>query len=141
MARGFEPEPMDELNVVPIIDVNLVLLAILIILASHGAKLLPMALPKAEKTQYVESATAVPLRVGEDGTYRLGDSAGLTTEAVASRLALLPEGTTVWLQMDPKARYARLVPIVDELVARPALRLAFASTPESAPAAPAAAPH
>ena len=141
MARWFEPEQMEELNVVPIIDVNLVLLVILIIMASHAAKLLPMALPRAEKTQYVESAQAVPLRVAADGTYSLGDSVGLTKDGVAQRLPSLPEGSTLWLQLDRKARYDSLVQVLDGLMARPSLRLAFASTPESGTAAKAAAPN
>jgi biopolymer transport protein ExbD len=133
--------PLEEPDVTPLINVNLVILVMVLAIASHAARLLPLALPKAPggRTEFVNAADAVPLHVQAANAYRLGDGAELAADALPAELGKLPEGTTVLVTMDPDAPYGALVLAIDHMLARPSLRVAFgqAANAARATAAPA----
>ena len=118
---------LEEPDITPLINVNLVILVMVMVLASHAAKLLPLALPKSrdEKTTLVEVSKAVVLRVEKDNTYQLGGRKAASAEELGKQVNGLADGSIVLVSMDPKARYASLVSVLDHLFARPTLQVAF----------------
>jgi len=125
------PEP----DVTPLINVNLVILVMTLLIASHAAKLLPMSLPKAERTELIQTSEAAELDVAADGSYRLDGTGPFDGDGLAAALGQIEDGRVVLVTMAPKARYEALVAAVDRVVARPTLKVTFAS-----PALPAQAP-
>ncbi|HUT35183.1 MAG TPA: biopolymer transporter ExbD [Planctomycetota bacterium] len=118
---------LEEPDVTPLINVNLVILVMTLLIASHAARLLPLVLPKAQgaRTALVGTEEAVVLRVEAGTTYRLGERASLSAEALPGEIARLPDGTVVLVSMDPKAPYGSLVRAVDCLLARRTVQVAF----------------
>jgi biopolymer transport protein ExbD len=122
-----ELEDINEPDVTPLINVNLVILVMVLAIASHAARLLPLALPKAEATTYKEMKDARVLQVEEGGTYRLDDRSGLSKDALGQALTELPDGSIVLVSMEPKATYERLIWVLDRMMdpGGPDLQVAF----------------
>ena len=59
-------EQQEEPNVVPLIDVSLVILVMALVISSVVGRLLPLELPKAARTQLVTAQETVGLVVGRD---------------------------------------------------------------------------
>ena len=116
---------LEEPDVTPQININLVLMVFTLILATFGAKLLPMIVPKAEKTEYVEAVEAVAVTIAADRSYAIGDETGLSREAIGERIREIEDGKIVLVKMAPDAKYDSLVWVVDRLMERPSLRVAF----------------
>ncbi len=66
-GAGGEGEPIAEMNVIPFIDICLVLLIIVLVTATFSTQLLDFESPGAARTDYVEAAGAVTVDVGPDG--------------------------------------------------------------------------
>jgi biopolymer transport protein ExbD len=123
-----EMSQIEEPDVTPLINVNLVILVMVLAIAAHAARLLPMAIEKAaenEGTRYVDMTEALVLTVEEDGRYVLEGGEAFGPDKLPATVAGLPSGKVVLISMHPKANYAALVKVVDELVERPGLRVAF----------------
>jgi len=60
------------LNVIPFIDICLVLLIIVLVTASFTVALIGFDLPQGVKTEYVEAKSAVTVDVGSDGRCTIG---------------------------------------------------------------------
>lgn len=119
-------KPMEEPDVTPLINVNLVLLVMTLAIASHAARLLPLAVPKAtDRTTFIGMDEAVVLAIGQDNKYTLLDAAGLDADQLAKEIGLLPKQSIVLVSPHPKAKYEALVQAVDRLIARTDLRIAF----------------
>jgi len=71
-----DTEELEEPDVTPLINVNLVILVMVLAMAAHSARLLPLAMPKAPKTEFVDMAEATQLRV--EDLYAVGGKSGLT---------------------------------------------------------------
>ena len=133
-----ESDQLEEPDVTPLINVNLVILVMVLAIASHAAKLLPLKMPKAEKTEFVEMSQALHLRVAESGGYELGDQTGLDAESVGAAIEALDEGQIVLISMDRKAKYDALVKVLDHMMSKPYLQVAFGQPPSAK--SPAGAP-
>jgi len=117
---------MEEPDVTPLINVNLVILVMVLAIASHAARLLPLAVPKTDKeTKFVAMDKAVLLRVNTDDRYSLQGGAPLNAEELGEELEDLPEGSILLVSPHPKAKYGALVKAVDHLLARRGLQVAF----------------
>ncbi len=117
---------MEEPDVTPLINVNLVILVMVLAIASHAASLLPMAVPKAkDKTTFIEMQDAVLLTVAQDGKYTLQNRAIPDAEQLAAAIKELPGDSVILVSPHPQAKYEALMKAVDELVSRPGLRVAF----------------
>jgi len=125
---------LEEPDVTPLINVNLVILVMTLLISAHAARLLPLVLPKAPgaKTTLLGIEEAVPLKVGLGDAYQLGKEQGLSPDELAAEVQRLPDGAIVLVSADPKAPYASLVRAVDCLLARGTLQVAFG---EAAPPA------
>jgi len=139
-------ENLEEPDVTPLINVNLVILVMILAIASHAARLLPLEMPKAEQTEFLEMSDAVLLRVQTDKAYQLQGSP-LTREALPGAIDALEADSVVLIAMDSKAPYDSLIWAVDSIMTRPDLQVAFgqppppaaATTATTAPAPPAPA--
>ena len=130
---------LEEPDVTPLINVNLVILVMTLAIASHAAKLLPLAVPKAkDNTTYIGMDEAVVLTVSEKGRYSLAGGSELDAEALGAAVKELPADSIVLVSAHPKAKYGSLVSAVDHLIERPGLRVAFGHPPAAAAKTPAA---
>jgi len=124
MTEGSTDEP----DITPLININLMLLVMVLIMASHAARLLPLDLPFAEKTTAVNADQAVSLHIANDGSFRLGADAGLSRDALVHKIRQLEDGATVLVNMDAKAQYAQFVWVLDRLTDKRTVRIAFGAT-------------
>ena len=129
-------QQLEEPDVTPLINVNLVMLVMTLLMASHAARLLPLVLPKAQgaKTTLLAAEKAVPLNVGLGDAYQLGEKAKLSPEELRAEIQRLPDGAIVLVSMEPKAPYGSLVRAVDCLLARGTLQVAFGQAGSAPPA-------
>src|SRR5262245_3111991 len=65
-------EPIAEMNVIPFIDICLVLLIIVLVTATFSTQLLDFDHPQAAKTEFVEARTGVAVDVAPDGACSVG---------------------------------------------------------------------
>jgi len=114
---------MDQINVIPFIDVMLVLLAIVLTTATFIVEgRLPIRLPVAD-SQPAPAETG-PIEIAIDAEGRLfwsGEGLGAGSMALASlepRLALLGQNTSIVLRVDAQARFEAFVGVVDLLKAK-----------------------
>ena len=109
---------MDTINVIPFIDIMLVLLAIVLTTATFIVEgRLDIRLPKAAVQARPESLERVEIGVGREGELYL-DAAPVELEPLAVRLSALDPQTAIVLRVDAQARFERFVAVVDLLKAR-----------------------
>ena len=129
--------PMAEINMIPLIDVMLVLLVIFIITAPLLTHSVKIDLPRATSTPNLTKPDNIQLGIKEEGTVYWNGEA-LDTQALSERMAAAgkvnpqPE---VHIRADANARY-QIVAEVMAAAARSGLtRIGFVSDPSEAPAA------
>jgi biopolymer transport protein ExbD len=132
-------EQQEEPNVVPLIDISLVVLVMALVISSVAGKLLTMDLPKAPKTQFVQADQTTHLMVMPDGAYQVNHGAKLNKADLAEAVESLQEGTIVLIETEAGAKYEQVVGAIDTIMGRPGLKFALgrighASTPAKAPA-------
>jgi biopolymer transport protein ExbD len=109
---------MDTINVIPFIDIMLVLLAIVLTTATFLVEgRLDIRLPKATAAPKPDVTERVEIAIGRDGEYYL-DAAPVEAEPLAQRLSALGPETAIVLRVDAQARFERFVAVVDLLKAR-----------------------
>lgn len=117
MTRRHRRKRMGEINVVPYIDVMLVLLVIFMITAPMLTQGVKVELPRAE-AQPIDSKTTLPLVVTVDGAgaYHIEHGTGITRDLDDRRLATrvaavlkLAPGTPVYVKGDQNVNYGRVV--------------------------------
>jgi biopolymer transport protein ExbD len=126
-------EKQEEPNVVPLIDVSLVILVMALVISSVVGRLLPLELPKAARTQLVAAQETAGLVVSRDGTARLGGGTGMAPAELSAALTGVKEGTILLVAAEPGTRYESMVAVIDAVRARAGLKLAFAPGPPAAP--------
>lgn len=114
----------DQINVIPFIDIMLVLLAIVLTTASfivHGG--LEINVPAAEQ-QAPAQDTGLEIAIDrEHNLYIDGEAANL--EALRGRLARTAHDTPITLRVDSDARFERFVQVVDLLKAHDLKRVSI----------------
>jgi biopolymer transport protein ExbD len=118
-------EQQEEPNVVPLIDISLVVLVMALVISSVAGKLLTMDVPKAQKTQFVQADQTTHLTVTADGSYVLTGGPKLDKEILALAVEALPEGTIVLIETDGGVKYEQVVGAIDTITARPGLKFAL----------------
>ena len=109
---------MDTINVIPFIDIMLVLLAIVLTTATFIVEgRLNIRLPRAEAQARAEPMDRVEIGVGREGEFYL-DAAPVELAPLADRLSALDPQTAIVLRVDAQARFERFVTVVDLLKAR-----------------------
>ena len=116
-----EMHRFDAINVIPLIDVILVLLAIVLTTASFIVKdNLKIELPETVSTQnYVPPADQIPIRFDIDKDNQLYlDQQPQTLQFAEQFLATLTKEQTIIIQVDKKAEFGSFVSLIDALKAQ-----------------------
>ncbi|MBK5966156.1 energy transducer TonB [Thiocystis minor] len=114
---------MDQINVIPFIDIMLVLLAIVLTTATFIREgRLEIRLPESASQTGAQVPTAVEIAIDAEGGLFI-DAAPLPIEAMGARLATLDRATPIILRVDAATRFDRFVAVVDQLKARQLDRL------------------
>ena len=113
-----EPKRFESMNVIPLIDVMLVLLAIVLMTASFIVKdSLNIDLPETENTQsYVPEKDEKPIHlyINNSNEYFV-DEAPQNLDSIKQLLTTLNTKQAVTLQVDKKADFGTFVSLVDAL--------------------------
>ena len=110
-------KPMSTMNVIPFIDIMLVLLAIVLTTATFVAQgKIPVTLPKASEAQPLQLHQPVELTVSDVGSLFI-DGQEVTLDSLTQRLAQLHKDTPMLLRVDEKAHFQHFVAIIDLLKA------------------------
>jgi biopolymer transport protein ExbD len=130
--RGRQPAPMAEINMIPLIDVMLVLLVIFIITAPLLTHAVKLDLPKASSAPNLTRPDHIALSVAADGAlYWNGepvDRRALRERlAAASRQRPQPE---IHLRADRATRYQAIAEVMADAAAAGMSRIGFVSEPE-----------
>ena len=116
---------MDSMNVIPFIDIMLVLLAIVLTTATFIVEgRLDIRLPESAAQSPPGIEDRVELGVDRDGTVFV-DSAPRTLSALDQYLATLDPRTPIVLRVDSDARFAAFVSVVDLLKTRDMTQLSI----------------
>ncbi|MGM0553940.1 MAG: ExbD/TolR family protein [Pseudomonadota bacterium] len=129
---GDSSEPMSEMNVIPLVDVMLVLLVIFIITAPVISHSVDLELPQATSEPVDELPDSVTLSLdGSGDLYWNNEPVSLERLPVRLRAALevQPE-VAIYLRADRDTRYERLARVMAEVRQAGVSRMAFVSEPE-----------
>lgn len=140
LERTPGPQPMSEINMTPLVDVMLVLVAIFIITAPLLVSAIKLELPKTEAAQPGAAPKFVTLAVDKSGQAFLNDKP-LDLAALAIQLAQTAKvnpDTEVQLRADAAVPYGRIVEVMGTAQKAGLNRIGFVADP-TAPVAPAAA--
>ena len=114
---------MDQINVIPFIDIMLVLLAIVLTTATFISEgRLEIRLPEATSDAHPEAERQIEIAIKADGGLFF-EAAPLAPEELGARLDPLGAETPIVLRVDAAARFDRFVAVVDQLKARRLERL------------------
>lgn len=109
---------IDSINVIPFIDIMLVLLAIVLTTATFIAEeRMEIRLPESEPQETPTAADMIELAIDRDGRLFL-DAAPTTLVDLKNRLAALSPDTPIVLRVDQDTRFSQFVRVVDLLKAR-----------------------
>ncbi|MCA1791552.1 MAG: biopolymer transporter ExbD [Thioalkalivibrio sp.] len=130
---GDTNEPMSEMNVIPLVDVMLVLLVIFIVTAPVITHSVQMELPRASSAPSHETVDSVTLALDASGRL-FWDNQPLAEDDLFARLneavAANPE-LAVYLRADRDTSYEVLARIMADARRAGVARLAFVSQPEA----------
>jgi len=105
----------DQINIIPLIDILLVLLVMVITTATFIKQgILPIDLPEAKSADKKEDQKEVNIYVTKDGTYHL-DKAPISEAELEQKIAAIPKETTVVLRSDKEATFQNFVTVMDLL--------------------------
>jgi len=109
-----DEKPFETLNVIPLVDVMLVLLTMVLTTANFIATgRIPVALPHAAQTQ-VEKQKDRTIDLAADGSVYL-DSGIVTKDELQSRLTGLPPDTAFLIRADRAVAFQSFVDVADVL--------------------------
>jgi biopolymer transport protein ExbD len=126
-------EQQEEPNVVPLIDISLVVLVMALLISSLAGKLLTVELPKAQKTQFVQAEQTTRLAVTADGAYRLNGGPMLGKGDLLSAVENLPRGTILLIETDAGVKYEQAAGAIDTILGRPGLKFALGRAGHAGP--------
>ncbi len=107
----------DQVNVIPFIDIMLVLLAIVLTTATFITQgKISLDLPRAEHTESLNAEESIEIAIDREERIFLDQSA-IEADGLAEALMGLNKETPVVLYVDKSVRFARFVTIIDLLKA------------------------
>ena len=118
-------KPLSQINVIPFIDIMLVLLAVVLTTATFVAQgKIPVSLPEAEQAEPLPDSAALAITIDDVGRTYLGDEPQ-TLGRVRERLTAVAKDTPVVLRVDEAVPFRHFVAVVDLLKARGLERLSI----------------
>jgi biopolymer transport protein ExbD len=105
----------DQINVIPLIDILLVLLVMVVTTATFIKQgILPVELPEAQAADKKEDQKEIDIYVTKDGKYHL-DKAPISVAELEKRIAKIPKDQTAVLRSDKEATFQNFVTVMDLL--------------------------
>jgi biopolymer transport protein ExbD len=123
-------QPMAEINMIPLVDIMLVLLVIFIITAPLFHQALPIDLPRVAASPLEEQPRTIQLALDAEGVLLLdGETIGM--EVLGARLAAMAgdAGPELQLRADRATRYERLAEVMAVAQQAGIARIAFVTDP------------
>lgn len=109
-----DEQPIDGINVVPLVDIMLVLLTIVLTTSSFIASgRIPLNLPQASRSAS-ESPASTMIEIAADGAINFNGKA-LSPEALRSALEPLPRDTAFIIRADKKVSLQHFIDVADIL--------------------------
>lgn len=111
-------KPLSQMNVIPFIDVMLVLLAVVLTTATFVAQgKIPVALPSATQTEPVSDGPSLEITIDAAGQMYVTEQT-VTLDQLDARLAELGLQAQLLLRVDEATPFRHFVSVVDLLKAR-----------------------
>lgn len=111
-------KPFNQINVIPFIDIMLVLLAIVLLTATFiSTQQIDLELPTAENTVSTDDETVVNIAIDTQQQFYF-DEEMIEQEQLAEKLALLEQSTHIVLSVDKLVPFEKFIHVVDLLKAR-----------------------
>ncbi len=105
----------DQINVIPMIDILLVLLVMVITTATFIKQgVLPIELPDAKSSEKKEDKKEFDIYITKEGKYHL-DKKEISVADLESKLAAISKEQTVVLRSDKEANFQHFVTVMDIL--------------------------
>ena len=105
----------DQINVIPLIDILLVLLVMVITTATFIKQgILPIELPDAKSSDKKQDNKELNIYITKDGAYHL-DKKAISLEDLATKLSSIDKEQTVVLRSDKDASFQHFVSVMDIL--------------------------
>lgn len=105
----------DSINVIPFIDVLLVLLAIVLMTSTFIAKgIIPISLPKAASTAETKVVKELNIVIKSDGILYL-DKLHISLEALKVKLTTIDKKRAVLIHTDKNAKFNSFIEVLDSL--------------------------
>ncbi len=129
--------PMAEINVIPLVDIMLVLLVIFIITAPLLTHAVKIDLPKADSATNVQKADAVQFAIDGDNQRwwngeRIDEAQAIERLRAAGQQQPTPE---LHLRIDRNARYEIIATVMSEAAKAGVTKVGFVTDPSGAPLA------
>ncbi|MGH8517484.1 MAG: ExbD/TolR family protein [Panacagrimonas sp.] len=128
---GPNTAPMAEINVIPLVDIMLVLLVIFIITAPLLTHAVKIDLPKAESSANILKVENVQLAIDASGTVFWNGEA-VDEDALAARMQAasdLPTHPEIHIHADREARYAKIAEVMSEAAKTGLTKIGFVTDP------------
>ena len=111
-------KPLSTINVIPFIDIMLVLLAVVLTTATFIAQgRIPVTLPQASQAEALENDRVLELSVDAEGGLYLDDRR-IGLDELSAFLDGMPPSAPVRLRVDARAAFEHFVAVIDLLKAR-----------------------
>jgi biopolymer transport protein ExbD len=140
-----QSQPMAEINVIPLVDIMLVLLVIFIITAPLFQQAVPIDLPKVDATRMEEEPRAIQVALdAQDRLLMDGEvvDATVLAERLAAAAQASPAAPEMHLRADRATRYERVTQVMALAQAAGISRIAFVTDrPEMGTAVPVGTEH
>lgn len=121
----------DQINVIPFIDIMLVLLAIVLTTATFIAQgRIEVNLPVAESGQAASSKPALMLSIDAQGQVYVDDKP-VALDALTKRLETLPKSRRIVFMVDRATPFGRFVAVVDRIKHQGLTQLTIRTLPAS----------
>jgi len=105
----------DQINVIPLIDILLVLLVMVITTATFIKQgILPVELPEAKSAEKKEDKKEIDIYVTKDGKFHL-DKTPISEAELEKKIEAFPKDQTVVLRSDKEATFQNFVTVMDLL--------------------------
>ncbi len=127
--------PMAEINVVPLVDVMLVLLVVFIITAPLLTNAVKIDLPKASSNANITKAEHIEFAIREDGSFFWNGEA-ITAETLPARFALEAKKqpqTELHIRADRLAHYELVAQVISGAARAGVTRIGFVTDPPLMP--------
>ena len=110
-----DEKEFDYMNVIPLVDIMLVLLTIVLTTATFlNINAIPVALPKTEEGKGLKNNKSIIITIDKDGNFYINRER-VNTEELENRLDSFNRNTLINLSADKRANIEHLVKILDIL--------------------------